>query len=250
MTQSIEKTAVQSLVSACDIADNDVLIIHSAFAGLSHAGFRVEKFIEALLDAVDRLTLLMPAMTWRTVTPEQPCFDELETPSHVGVLTEVFRRDYATARSIHPTHSAAACGPRAGALTTGHQEGITPCPPHSPFGRLAGVGAGILLLGAEFESCTAIHCWEEEVAPDYYLRPLDTSAVYACKDRHGEVHRVLARRHYRLDRNFNKFGPMLAERKELVSGDMAGTHWQFCRATALQALVREVLQRDPTGTVG
>jgi aminoglycoside 3-N-acetyltransferase len=34
--------------------------------------------------------LFIPTMTWRTVTPEHPDWDELETPSHTGVLTEIF----------------------------------------------------------------------------------------------------------------------------------------------------------------
>ena len=68
--------------------------------------------IEALLGHLSGGTLVMPTMTWRTVTPDRPVWDELATPSHTGVLTEVFRTRYATARSIHPTHSVAACGPR------------------------------------------------------------------------------------------------------------------------------------------
>ena len=43
--------------------------------------------------------LFMPTMTWRTVTPDNPVWDEIDTPSHTGVLTEVFRTGYATRRT-------------------------------------------------------------------------------------------------------------------------------------------------------
>jgi aminoglycoside 3-N-acetyltransferase len=84
-----------------------VLVVHSAIAPLSRQGFRAEAIIEALLDYLSAGSLFMPTMTWRTVTPAHPEWDELATPSHTGVLTEVFRTRYATARSTHPTHSVA-----------------------------------------------------------------------------------------------------------------------------------------------
>ena len=68
-----------------------ILVVHSGFRRLAGAGWRVEGFIEALLDSVSAGTLVMPAMSWRIVTPENPLFDEIETPSHVGIVPELFR---------------------------------------------------------------------------------------------------------------------------------------------------------------
>ena len=88
-----------------------MLVVHSAIATLSRKGYRAEAIIECLLEHMRDGNLFMPTMTWRTVTPDKPVWDEIETASHTGVLTEVFRTRYATRRSIHPTHSVAGWGP-------------------------------------------------------------------------------------------------------------------------------------------
>ena len=231
------------------LSSNDVLIIHSAFRGLSRAGYRAETFIDGLLTTLYNGTLLMPAMTWRQVTPEFPNFDELQTTSETGALSEVFRTQYATDRSIHPTHSATAYGTAAHALTRDHHLGVTPCPPNSPFGRLADADALILLLGVGFECCTAIHCYEELVAPDLYMLPLEDAVTYSCTDRIGITHRVCARRHRRLDRDFTKFEARLAEKGKLIRGELLGTNWLLCRAADLRDDVMLVLAERSDGTL-
>jgi aminoglycoside 3-N-acetyltransferase len=149
----------------------DVLVVHSAFRRLSRAGYRAEELIETLLGCCG--TLAMPAMSWRIVTPEKPLFDELATPSHVGIVPEVFRLRYATHRSLHPTHSVTAAGPLAETLTATHHLGATPCAANSPYGIMRRHPTRILMLGCGFERCTAIHLPEEAVAPDLYLRPAE-----------------------------------------------------------------------------
>ncbi|MCX7153256.1 MAG: AAC(3) family N-acetyltransferase, partial [Proteobacteria bacterium] len=134
-----------------------VLVVHSAIAGLSRQGFRAESIIESLLEYLDAGTLLMPTMTWRTVTPQNPIFDEIATPSHTGVLSEIFRTQYATARSLHPTHSAAAYGAAARPLLAAHHLGDTPVPSTSPYGLMRDYPAHILMMGVGLECCTAIH---------------------------------------------------------------------------------------------
>jgi aminoglycoside 3-N-acetyltransferase len=239
----------RAVALAAGVSPGGVVIVHSAFRILSHAGIRAEDFIEGLLLHLEGGTLLMPAMTWRTVTPDNPVFDEMATPSHVGVLSEVFRTRFASHRSIHPTHSTAALGPFAETMTCRHQEGETPCPPHSPFGQLPHVDAQILLLGVGFESCTMIHCAEEAAAPDIYLHPAASALTYSCRDRHGVIHAVKARRHLRLNRDFPKFAPMLAARGQLRRGVAAGAPWLACRAVDLMAVLTEAFAVSPYATL-
>ncbi len=107
----------------------------------------------------------MPTMTWRTVTPDSPDFDELATPSHTGILTEIFRTTMAQARSLHPTHSVAGCGANVSSILGGHHLDDTPCAANSPYGRMRRFDAWVLLLGVGLEKCTAIHHAEEMVDP-------------------------------------------------------------------------------------
>ena len=230
-------TALHSLLQGFGVPRESTLIVHSAIATLSRQGWRAEEIIESLLDYMAPGNLFMPTMTWRTVTPAQPLWDEIHTASETGVLTEVFRTRYSTARSIHPTHSVAGWGPDAAALLSRHHFDTTPVSANSPYGLLRDYESYILLLGVGLDSCTAIHIAEETINPDLYLLPLNPDAVYDCRDRYGAVYHVRTRRHRRLDRDFPRFGPPLAEKHLLASGSLAECPYIL---VSLRHLLREV----------
>jgi aminoglycoside 3-N-acetyltransferase len=233
---SREVEVVRSMLREAPIPADGVLVVHSAFRGLSRQGYRVEALIEALLERLgERATVLMPAMSWRTVTPTHPFFDELATVSHVGVVAETFRLTYATARSLHPTHSVSGVGPGAQTLLARHHVDDTPVSANSPYGLMRDYDAYVLTLGVGFERVTAIHHAEEVVAPDVYLRPPSEAETYECRTRHGTSRTVRLRRHLRLNRDFPQFEDRLAERGRIFHGDAAGTRW-------LVASVRHLLQ--------
>jgi aminoglycoside 3-N-acetyltransferase len=235
---SQETVAVDAILGRIPIAADGVLVVHSAFRNLGAHGHRVEAFIEALLERLGpRATLLMPAMSWRTVTPANPVFDEIGTASHVGVMAETFRVRYATARSLHPTHSVSGLGPAVATLLARHHVDDTPVSANSPYGLMRDYDAFVLLLGVGFERATAIHHAEEVVAPAIYLHPPEQAETYECRDRHGKSVTVKLRRHYRLNRDFPQFEPRLADQGRLVSGEVAGTRWMV---VAVRDLLREV----------
>jgi aminoglycoside 3-N-acetyltransferase len=235
---SREAEAVAAMLPAGLIPSDGVLVVHSAFRRLGHHGYRVEDFIGSLLDRLGgRASLLMPAMSWRTVTPAHPVFDELATPSHVGVVAETFRVDYATARSLHPTHSVSGVGPAVATLLARHHADDTPVSANSPYGLMRDYEAFVLLLGVGFERATAIHHAEEVVAPDLYLQGPHEAETYQCRTRQGTSRTVKLRRHLRLDRDFPQFEGRLASGGRLRSGEVAGTRWML---TSLRDLLREV----------
>ncbi len=219
------RTQVSQILGSQRVASDGVLVVHSAFREISRAGVRAEEFCETLIEAMAGGTIIMPTMTWRTVNRENPVFDELNTPSHTGVLTEVFRTRYATHRSLHPTHSAAGFGPLASLLLSTHHEGTTPCAGNSPYGLMRDYDVWILMLGVGLECCTAIHHAEETVAPEIYVRPMAESETYDLIDRQGTVHKVRTRRHVRLPRDFPKFEPVLASAGTLTEGSLHNTRW-------------------------
>jgi aminoglycoside 3-N-acetyltransferase len=245
-----EESAVRAMLGSRPVARDGVLVVHSAFAGFSRAGLRAEGFCEALLAAMAGGTVLMPTMTWRTVTPAQPVFDELKTPSHTGVLTEVFRTGYATHRSLHPTHSAAGRGPLAPRLLSTHHEGTTPCAGNSPYGLMRDYDAHILMLGIGLEACTAVHHAEETMAPELYVRPMSDAENYDLVDRRGMTHRVKTRRHFRLPRDFPKFEPLLKGLGQLAEGRVGEGRWILFSARDLYRMLFAALveRKDATLT--
>jgi aminoglycoside 3-N-acetyltransferase len=227
------------------VPQDGALIVHSAIGTLSHSGFLAEAMIETFADHVSDGTLLMPTMTWRTVTVDKPNWDELATPSHTGVMSEIFRTQYAEARSLHPTHSVAACGRDAAKLVSQHHLVETPVSAKSPYGLLRERETFILMIGVGLESVTAIHLEEEANAPDVYLRP--QIETYCCRDRGGHVHKVRTRRHWRLDRDFPKFGPPLRRTGDLAAGMIEGCPYQI---VSMRALLRDVFQAFENGPHG
>jgi aminoglycoside 3-N-acetyltransferase len=238
-----------ALLEAAAVPRDGVVFVHSAFRRLGAQGCRAESFIEGLLDYMSRGTLVMPTMTWRNVTPASPWFDELETPSHVGIVPELFRRRYATHRSLHPTHSVAARGRRAAELTATHHHGDTPCPLASPYGIARQLDAHVLLLGIGLERCTAIHHAEEVVAPDIYLSPAAAAESYRLRARDGTVHEMRLRRHLRLNRDFPQFAAPLLRAGQMRQGEFRGTPWLAVAQRDLLDHVFAALERDPRAII-
>lgn len=227
------------------------LIVHSAFRLLSRQGVRAESVCETLLHALPEGTLCMPTMTWRTVHAGQPVFNSRQTPSHTGVLTEVFRQQFASHRSLHPTHSVAAAGHHADVLTASHHRSTTPCSANSPYGLLNSSAqldkTYILLLGVGLESCTFIHHFEELYAPELYLEA--DFSDYQLIDQQGCTHPFQLRKHSKQTRDFHQFGATLVQQQAMFYGQFAGCDVLLLRAAPLSALVSQQLRVDPAGTL-
>ncbi len=246
---SRETDAVFELLQESRVPRAGVLFVHAAFRGLAAQGFRAEAFIEALIDYMSPGTLAMPAMSWRIVNPANPVFDELTTPSHVGILAELFRQRYAQHRSIHPTHSVSAAGRLAGGLLDAHHRDETPCALNSPHGRATKEDTHILMLGIGLERVTAIHHAEEMIAPDTYVLPASEAELYQCRARDGAVYSVRLRRHRKLNRDFPQFEAPLAGRGVLRRGSIGTTPWKSVAQRDLLAEVFAALRRDPRAII-
>jgi aminoglycoside 3-N-acetyltransferase len=244
-----ERTALLPILERFAVPRNGTLVVHSAIAPLSRQGFRAEAMIETLLDYLGTGNLFMPTMTWRTVTLDNPHWDEMATPSHTGVLTEIFRTRYAVARSIHPTHSVAGWGAAAPLLLSRHHVDTTPVSANSPYGLMRDYDAYVLMIGVGLECCTAIHLAEETINVDLYVRPPEQAEVYRCRDRHGVVHDVRTRRHPRLDRDFPQFASRLAEQGLLKSGTIGGCPYTIVALADLLRHIFAALIANPRATL-
>ena len=242
--------AVRELLAAADVGVDDTLLVHSAFRALSQQGIRAEWFIEETLTALgSNGTLLMPAMSWRIVTPLNPLFDVRLTAGNVGSLAETFRKHYAQSRSVHPTHSIAGWGPDVWRILEGHHRQTTPCPMSSGFGRVACRHGKILLLGVGLECSSTIHCAEEALFPEVYLEPIDSAEIYSCRDWEGMWHEVRVRRHRKIPRDFRKFESILKAAGKLKSGRMLSVEWIVVEAQGLLDLVTDALKKEPRATL-
>ena len=174
MTDDASRTTHQTInhiaaeLRALGVRPGGVLLVHSSLRSLGPIPGGAETVVQGLLDALGPDgTLLMPALSYARVTPEQPLFDVRLTPSNVGALPETFRTRPGTLRSVHPTHSVCGVGRLAAELLDRHIEDRTPCGPRSPFHLLPEYDGQILMLGCGLRPNTSMHAIEELVEPPY-----------------------------------------------------------------------------------
>ena len=112
------------------IAPGDVVLMHSSMKalGIDHTpkGFLLELKQALTNDG----TLLLPALTYETVTLEKPFFSIADSEPCVGILPKTFMKMDKIKRSMHPTHSVCAWGAKANELTREHIKDNTPVGPN------------------------------------------------------------------------------------------------------------------------
>jgi len=175
---NVTRDEIVSGLRKLGLGSGDLVTLHSSLKSLGRVEGGAQTVIEALTETLGpQGTLLLPTFSFPLKSQEEPVFDVRETPSCVGLITELFRREYATHRSIHLSHSYAAAGPLAQELTA-HRLDITPCGEDSPLGKLMRRDGKILLLGAGYNSCTAFHVVEEQLKVPYMTFEVKPKAKY------------------------------------------------------------------------
>jgi len=151
----------------------DLVCVHSRFSALGYVEGGPSTFIRALEDVVGSTgTILMPTFSTTgsmlSYIESGSIFDVRNTPSRVGILTEIFRTYPGVKRSLHPTNSVAARGALAEALLDGHEKSITPYGRTTPYGKLGLLGGKILMVHTHVLSF--LHHLQESVDfPNLYL---------------------------------------------------------------------------------
>ncbi|QTH71042.1 AAC(3) family N-acetyltransferase [Pseudoalteromonas xiamenensis] len=235
----------------CGVTATSTLLVHSGIKELSQQNMRANDLCEALINLVNSGTLLMPTMTWRIVTAQNPYFSVLETPSHTGVLTEIFRKDYATKRSLHPTHSVAGFGVNASTLLEHHHKSTTPCSSSSPYGILLAnveqLDSYILHIKVGLESSTMLHFFEETYAPQNYL--VATAQQYTLTTESGDTVMYQLYHHNKKVRDFHRFGPLLYQKDGLFFKEIGGVTVSLVKVSILKSVLEQAFMHSKNATL-
>ena len=165
------------------IRKGDCLLVHSSLKSLGDIEGGAETLIQALIEHIgENGTLLMPALSYETVTKDHPIFNVSDTPSCVGALTEYFRKRKGTLRSLHPTHSISTFGKKAQFFISNHELDSTPVGSNSPLSKLRDSQGKILFIGCGLRPNTSMHGVEEFVKPEYLF---DGKVTFSIEDRSG-----------------------------------------------------------------
>jgi aminoglycoside 3-N-acetyltransferase len=192
------------------IAPGDVVMVHSAYDAFRGFAGKPTDVLAVLEDAVGPAgTILMPSLPFTGTAVDYvrsgAVTDIARTPSRMGLLTELFRRQKGTLRSVHPTHPVLARGARAAELVAGHESARTPCGAGSPFAKLLEADGKMLFLGVSIDSMTFFHFLEEQFEDRLRPSPFTSETFEAPVQRGGETVAV----HTRL------FDPVLSRRRDI-----------------------------------
>ena len=151
----------------------DILFVHSSFKSLGSVEGGAESVIQALENAIGpEGLLLMPSFNLIKWELRPETWDLHCTPSTVGWITELFRRQPGVYRSDHYSHLVAARGRGAEEFVAGHlrREGYGSHWDRRPWGKTFGLHSPmyrayqdcgkLLMLGVDYYTSTYVHLVE------------------------------------------------------------------------------------------
>jgi aminoglycoside 3-N-acetyltransferase len=229
---------------AVGVKPGGVLLVHSSLRSLGWVAGGAATVVQGLLQALGPGgTLLMPALSYARVTPQQPLFDVRFTPSNIGAIPEYFRTRPGTLRSIHPTHSVCGVGRLVAELLDQHIEDRTPCGPRSPFRRLPEHHGQILMLGCGLRPNTSMHAIEELAEPPYLFGGVLTYRLigwdWAATEATYRIHGFQG-----WQQRYDRVTDILGE-PQLRRGRVLGAQVDLIEASALMQAVLTTLRRNP-----
>jgi len=177
---------LETVLDELEIEPADCLFVHSSMDWLSGGVREAIAWIEALLGRIgERGTLLMPSYIWRgrAGRPSQgTVFDVRRSPSHVGLMSEVFRRMPETFRSEHYWVPVCGRGLQARDLLADQLRVVHPFGRGSTFARLLETSKAKLVgLGVSLNTSSLSHL------PDYELDRLLPMSVFSDEPITGTV---------------------------------------------------------------
>jgi aminoglycoside 3-N-acetyltransferase len=148
--------------------------VHSSLGRLGFVLGGPSTLIQSLIDSVGpNGSIMMPTfpikLSMYEHLQEMKPFDFQNDPSQNGIVTEIFRRRPDVVRSLHPTNPVAVRGDRAEELIVDHEKSDTPFGFDTPYGRLANMQDGYILM-LETHIHSFLHHLQERVRfPNLFL---------------------------------------------------------------------------------
>lgn len=149
----------------CDVMfHTSTMNIGKIAGGTKFLAERIEKAVDT-----SKHTLLLSALPY-SFPRADAVFDVRTAPVAMGAVNEYFALMDRTRRSLHPTHSVVAIGPRADEYVSSHHLDKTPFGPNSPYYKLIKNGGKIVLFGATMGNITELHAVEDMVDEFYPVK--------------------------------------------------------------------------------
>lgn len=159
---------IQEALRQLGLREGDTVLFHSSLRSFGVVDGGADAVIDAFLATVGETgTVAVPTLCSRDFQDAYRSW-HMDKPSDVGYITEVFRCRPNARRSDQATHSLAAIGASADALTATHGQrgrrvgiyGDTPFAADSPWQKLYDMNARVVMVGVGYETFTLRHLCE------------------------------------------------------------------------------------------
>ena len=94
------KNDLKEHLKTMGLTGEETILIHSSMKSIGDVQDRAEGVLDVLIDYFKNGLLLFPTHTWKTVNSENPVYNPYETPSCVGILTNLFMKRDGVIRSL------------------------------------------------------------------------------------------------------------------------------------------------------
>ncbi|MBI5823975.1 MAG: AAC(3) family N-acetyltransferase [Chloroflexi bacterium] len=163
------------------IKNGDTVIVHTSYKSLGGVEGGADAVIDAFIELVGANgTVMFPAFNFQSWT-ETHYFDVLETPSKMGMITELARLRPNAKRTPHPIYSFSALGARADEFS--RTEDVEAYGPNSAFALFHKINGTIVSIGLDFNSTFSMHHYIEYNVGCDYRRVKEFSGIYVGYDR-------------------------------------------------------------------
>lgn len=221
------------------------VIVHSSMKEIGEVDGRADTVLDAFSDFMKDGLLVFPTHTWATINEENPKFYVDETPSHIGILTELFRNRPGVIRSHHPTHSVGALGKGAREFVNHDEQFDTPAARESVWGKLLDREAKILLVGVDLKRNTFIHGIEEWLDIPNRMNDGHQELISVLADG-TEVPSPQIRHISGISNNYWKVENWLADKGVIEYGQFGNAKVLVCDTVGLTNYLTEILKIEPS----
>lgn len=200
---TVTRDALIADLEALALPPGGIVFVHSSLKALGYVEGGAATVVDALKTVIVERgagTLAMPTFTGLGSMSETlrsgVIFCSRTSPSRVGAITELFRQEPGVRRSLHPTHSVAALGPRADWLVESHHHCIGAFSEGSPLARLLEADGHLLGLGTGLGTVTFYHVLEDLRSDfPFSVYTPDSPIEAICRDQSGVEHRLRVMAH-------------------------------------------------------
>jgi aminoglycoside 3-N-acetyltransferase len=245
----ITKSDIITGLKKLGLNEGDHVMVHSSLKSFGYVEEGANTVINAILEIIGSDgTMLVPTNVFRgSVTVflrDNKEIDLRDEKSMTGRITETVRNRADALRSIHPSHPVAAIGKKAEELLSEHHLGDSPAGKKSPYGKLAELDNGkILLLGVTNSNNTTVHTAEEYYSPYIFIGEIFDTKVIALN---GKTYNVKVKGYcVESPRNFTALDEKLINKGIMLKNQIGNSTVALIKSKDLLNLMKEEISRNP-----